>query len=551
MKIAVTCATTTFGRQLTAALLAAPGGHGLILIDAEPHRLGEAVRRRADVRYGAEDDPLSLPAALAGANVLLVTGGPLGGSAARDVAAMLESARAAGVERIVLLSSIDPRPANPAPWAEADRATEAMVEASGLGWTILRLQESLEAFMVAGRRQQPGERIFDNRLDGRSAPVAFGDVVAATAAVLVDPATSGRIFELTGPRLIGAGDLARGLGASYTSHKVFKYFEQLLGEGLSREQAQRAVALGQAVRAGYYTVVSDDVSRLTGKAPLDLHDLLKNHIVVTGSPRFMRAVARVMASRGEANRCLLVHPDPQSLADLTGEGCAVRAGDLAQPASLAKALDGGVTLCLPGGGEGVIPAGQSRAVLDAARTAGIERVVLLSSTNADRAGNPAPWAAGDLAMETLVQASGLAWNVLRLQERLEDLVAFGRTQLDSGGLISNRGHGCSAPVALADAAAAACTVLFDHGRAGRFYNLTGPKLTSTGDLAAGLGLKELSDPNDRKLDKRLAERTPADVAAVQVPLGRAVRESVYAAVTDDVERLTGQRPADLHDFLNG
>jgi NAD(P)H dehydrogenase (quinone) len=274
MKIALTCASTTLGRQLAEALLSGGERHELILIDAEPHRLGVAVRRHAQVRYGAEADPLSLPAALAGAQVLLVPGGPLGGTEPRDVEALVEAARAAGVERIVLLSSIDPRPANPAPWADADRAAEATVQASGLGWTILRLQESQEDLIAAARRQQPGARVFDNRLDGRSAPVALGDVVGAAAAALTDPGCSGRIFELTGPRLVGSGDLAGGLGAQHIAHKDFKYFEQLLGEGLSREQAERAVALGQAVRAGYYCVVTEDVERLTGRRPAGLNDLL-------------------------------------------------------------------------------------------------------------------------------------------------------------------------------------------------------------------------------------------------------------------------------------
>jgi NAD(P)H dehydrogenase (quinone) len=284
---------------------------------------------------------------------------------------------------------------------------------------------------------------------------------------------------------------------------------------------------------------------------LDLHDLFKSHIALIGRPRFLRAVAMAMTRRGEAIRCLLVHPDPSEFDDLAGEGCTVRAGDLERPESLTQALKGAVTLCLPGGGEGAVPSGRATAVLEAARAAGVERIVLLSSTNAERPGNPAPWAAADRAMEALVQSSGLAWNVLRLQERLEDLVAFGRGQLGSEGLVTNRGHGCSAPISLSDAAAAASTVLLDHDHAGRFYNLTGPKLTSGGDLTAALGLKQVCDPDDRRPDRRLAERLPPEVVAVQGPFGRAVRESIYAAVTEDVAKLTGRRPADLHDFLNG
>lgn len=551
MKIALTCANTTFGRQLSEALLSSSRVADLILVDAEPHRIGPELRARAEVRHGALIEPLSLAPAFAGADTLLLMGGPAAGDGAGDVSAAVETARFLGMDRIVLLSSIDPRPANPAPWAERDRTAEAVVRSSGLGWSIVRLQESLESFVAAGRRQQPGGRMFDNREDGRSAPIAMRDAVAGTAAVLADPRHAGQVFELTGPRLLGAGDLAGGLGISYTAHKDFKYFEQLLGEGLSRTQAEQVVQLGRAVRMGYYSVATDDVARLTGRPAADLHDLLKSHIALVGSPRFLRAVARSMARRGEATRCLLVHSDPAALADMVGEGCTVRAGDLERPESLLEALKGAVTLCLPGGGEGHVPPAKAQAVLDMARRAGVERVVLLSSTNAEQPRNPAPWGAADRAMEALVQSSGFAWNVLRLQERLEDLVEFGRRQLGSKGLVSNRGHGCSAPVSLSDAADAAVAVLLDHDHAGRFYNLTGPKLTSGGDLAAALRLTDACDPSDRRLDRLLAERLPAEVVAVQGPFGRAVREGYYAAVTDDVARLTGRRPADLHDFLNG
>lgn len=548
MSIAITRAASAFGRRLTEALLAAPACPELILLDPEPHRLGRATRERASVRHGDLSDPLSLAAGLAGARTLFLPGGMYGALAPEALRELIETARAVGVERLVLLSSIDPRPGNPALWAAADGATEAAVRSSGLGWTILRAQESLEAFITSGRRQQPSGRMFNNRDYGCGAPVALGDVVASIAAVLVDPAHAGHVYELTGPRLLGSGDLAGALDIDFIPHKDGKYLDQLLGEDLSRADAEREVSLGRAVRAGYYAVVTEDVRRLTGRPAIDLHDAMKSHIVLIGRARFLREVVRIMAARGEATRLVLADPDPAGLADLSGEGCVVRLADPAKPATLTQAFKGGMTLCLPGGGEGALTADQARTTLDAARAAGVERVVLLSTINAESPRNVSPTAAQDRALELLVQDSGMAWTVARLQERVEDLVELARGQVASRKLVTNRGHGLSAPITLSDAAAAVCALLLDHGHAGRFYSLTGPRLYGGGDVAPGLGMEAVLETDPRRLDRAFAALLgPAEQG--QLLMGRAVRDGVYRVVTGDVEELIGRAPVDLHEFL--
>lgn len=273
MSLVVTQAASRLGQAIAAALAALPAQTPLVLADAEPQRLNGALRRTGEARHGDLADPLSLAAAFAGAQTVLLPGAAQGANGP-GLAAALEAARAAGAERVVLLSSISPEPGNPGPWAETDRTAEAMVRSAGLGWTVLRLQEGLEELIAAGRRQGPG-RLFDNRESGRSAPIALADAAAAIAAVLADPAQARRTLDLTGPRLVGPAEVAEALGRAYTAHKDFKHFDQLLEEGLTRAEAETWIALGRAVRAGYYAVVSDEAARLTGRTPLDLKDAAK------------------------------------------------------------------------------------------------------------------------------------------------------------------------------------------------------------------------------------------------------------------------------------
>jgi len=134
--IIITGATGNVGRPLIASLVSAghvvtavargtsadlPGGTGIIPVAADLTDPG-AARSLADSMAGAEALFLLVP----------------GSGAGVDAAALLETARTASVQRVVLLSSqaVGSRPgaAAYAPLA----AIEAAVTRSGLGWTILR-----------------------------------------------------------------------------------------------------------------------------------------------------------------------------------------------------------------------------------------------------------------------------------------------------------------------------------------------------------------------------------------------------------------------------
>lgn len=273
MSLVVTQAASRLGQAIAAALAPRAGRTPLVLADPEPQRLDAALRHAGEARHGDLADPLSLTGAFSGAQTVLLPGSAQSASGP-GLAAALEAARAAGAERVVLLSSIAPEPGNPGPWAETDRTAEAMVRSAGLGWTVLRLQEGLEELIAAGRRQGPG-RLIDNRESGRSAPIALADAADAIAAAMADPALSGRTLELTGPRLVGSAEVAEALGRTYVAHKDHKHLDQLLEEGLTRTEAETWIALGRAVRAGYYAVVSDEAARLTGRKALDLKDAVK------------------------------------------------------------------------------------------------------------------------------------------------------------------------------------------------------------------------------------------------------------------------------------
>jgi uncharacterized protein YbjT (DUF2867 family) len=149
-------------------------------------------------------------------------------------------------------------------------------------------------------------------------------------------------------------------------------------------------------------------------------------------------------------------------------GVEVVEGDLADRAALKPALEGVRSLLL------VSRLGSDADILEAARQAGVEHIVLVSSITVQTHPHLGP-ADENLAVEELLKASGMAWTILR------------PTQFASNALMwaaSIRGretvHAPYAETALptihpADIASVARVALTEPGHRGRTYALTGPE----------------------------------------------------------------------------
>ncbi|MFF2539300.1 NAD(P)H-binding protein [Streptomyces cyaneofuscatus] len=159
-------------------------------------------------------------------------------------------------------------------------------------------------------------------------------------------------------------------------------------------------------------------------------------------------------------------------------------GDFARTPSLERALQGVRSLFLPSG------MGADAEILDAARRAGVEHVVLVSSITVQTHPHLGP-AEENLTVEDLLKASGMAWTILR------------PTQFASNALWwadAIRAHETVrvpyADVGLptihpADIASVSRLALTESGHRGRTYALTGPERITprqqAGAIAAALG----------------------------------------------------------------
>jgi uncharacterized protein YbjT (DUF2867 family) len=214
--------------------------------------------------------------------------------------------------------------------------------------------------------------------------------------------------------------------------------------------------------------------------------------------------------------------------------------DFDDPASLRRAVDGVEAVFLLTA-PATATSRHDLALLDAARAAGVAKVVKLSAIGT---GETAPdgrvIGAWHLTGEEAVKNSGLAWTILRPSSFASNVLRFAQ----DGRLANLTGDGKQGVVDPRDVAAVAVEALTDDIHSGRTYTLTGPDLLSVPEQAARLALV-LGRPVDtvEVAPEHLLGSGLDEAAAAEVAAGTAwVRDGHNAIVTDDVERVLGRPP---------
>lgn len=258
--IVVTGATGNVGRTLVRTLAAA--GHPVTAVSRHIQDAGADVP--AGVRAVAADlgTPAELKDALQGAKALFLL------VAGDDPAGVLAQARAAGVGRVVLVSSqgVGTRPGGA--YEHAERFEHA-VAASGLDYTILR-SGGLDSNAFAWAEPIRAQRIAPAPFAEVGLPfVDPDDVAAVAAAVLTEDGHTGATYALTGPAPTTprqrAAAIAEAIGAPVT-------FVEMSREEAKAQMTQfmpPAVVEGTLAILGAPTAeeqqVSPDVERVLGR----------------------------------------------------------------------------------------------------------------------------------------------------------------------------------------------------------------------------------------------------------------------------------------------
>lgn len=176
--------------------------------------------------------------------------------------------------------------------------------------------------------------------------------------------------------------------------------------------------------------------------------------------------------------------DMSKAADLADRGIRVVALDYDDAASVTAALDGVDSVLLISGSEVGRRTPQHKAVIDAAKAAGVGKLVYTSApraTTSDLVVNPE-----HKATEELIAASGIPAVILRNNWYTENYLGNMAQAAESGVLAASAGDGKVASASRRDFADAAAAVLLEDGHIGEVYELAGDVAWDFAELAAAI-----------------------------------------------------------------
>ena len=206
-------------------------------------------------------------------------------------------------------------------------------------------------------------------------------------------------------------------------------------------------------------------------------------IVVTGATgQLGRLVIQGLLKTVPAAQIVAAVRSVEKAADLAAAGVQVRAADYDRPETLAAAFQGASKLLLISANEVGRRVPQHRAIIDAAKHAGVELIAYTSLLHADS--SPLPLAREHKETEALLAASGIPMVVLRNGWYTENYLASVPSALQFGVVMGSAGEGRIASAARQDYADAAVAVLTRDGQAGRVYELAGDTAYTLGEFAA-------------------------------------------------------------------
>ncbi|MDX3071723.1 SDR family oxidoreductase [Streptomyces sp. MI02-7b] len=279
-------------------------------------------------------------------------------------------------------------------------------------------------------------------------------------------------------------------------------------------------------------------------------------IVVTGATGHLGrlVIDELLAGAGvPADRVVAVVRDADKAADIAARGVELRVADYSAPATLKGAFQEGDVVLLISGSEVGQRVAQHAAVIDAAKEAGVARLVYTGILG----GPAADFALGDehKATERALLDSGLTYTLLRNGWYTENYTAQIPVHLEHG-VVGSAGEGRVGSAARRDFAAAAAAVLTGEGHENKAYELSGDHAWTLAEYAAELSRQSgrtvtYTDlPEAAFAEVLVGAGLPAPVAAIFADCdANGIAPGLLEGGSGDLSRLIGRPTTPLADTI--
>jgi uncharacterized protein YbjT (DUF2867 family) len=195
----------------------------------------------------------------------------------------VDLAAAAGVGRIVKLSTIGAAPGAPVAFWDWHGRVEQHLGASGVSYVVLQSSFYMSNVLAAAAQVAGGGRLYAPAGEAKIAMIDPRDVGAAAAAVAAGAGNDGSTYILTGPEAITYTDVAAGLAEATGRQVEFVDVpddgarQGLIDAGVPEFVAEQLVKIFAELRRGAAREVTDSVESLTGTRPRTFAEFARDH----------------------------------------------------------------------------------------------------------------------------------------------------------------------------------------------------------------------------------------------------------------------------------
>jgi uncharacterized protein YbjT (DUF2867 family) len=271
--------------------------------------------------------------------------------------------------------------------------------------------------------------------------------------------------------------------------------------------------------------------------------------LITGSTGNVgRDLVDQLHKEGHAVRALV---RDASRADLLPKGIDIAIGSLDDADSVVEALRGVESVFLMHVGAGTA---QTQIMIDAARSTGVNRIVLLSSIGA-RLLPLAGFIPGTLAArEDLLRESGLDVTYLRPNGFMSNALSWVDGIREKNSVVDATDPGRQPVVDPYDIARIAALVLTEDGHGGHGYILNGPEALTARDQVGiisdvlGRAIDFVDVTPEQLAQDSIEQGTPVPLAEAMKNLNELFRAGRAGVIADDIENLTGVAPRTFRDW---
>ena len=264
-------------------------------------------------------------------------------------------------------------------------------------------------------------------------------------------------------------------------------------------------------------------------------------------------VADQLLDRLPAGQVGLGSRRPDRLALFAARGAETMSADFDDPKSLARLFAGRrVALIISGDATNDRRRVQHKVAFQAARAAGVERIVYTSFTNPSALSHFTV-AASHAESEDMLRSLGVPFTILRNNLYAENImIEAART---SGVMAQHGSLGKVAYIGYRDVAAATVGAIIQEEHANRVHEITGPIAVDHFQIAAKLSevwqreIKVVELSLDDYAEALVQRGLPEFIVEVLTSLHAAIAAGEYAGVSSDAARLAGRPIEPIEDFL--